>query len=180
MQKSLLVETSLQAWPFRCHPVWVTGYVGSCVVIVISPKLVTEHLGLKEFLDNAKYGDLKGSSAFFLKKGCSIYCPVGSWPCVLGVPDGINELFAPPKNKRKKITTGANIGVGITPAYAANFLQHAPRKSLLHTASLWLQASPFLPASFTKSLEIDEWKEALQIVGGTAKGVSDVADKDDA
>ena len=49
IQKTYLVETSLQAWPFRCHPLWLTCFQGKAIVLVLPASIVAGQNDLEDF-----------------------------------------------------------------------------------------------------------------------------------
>jgi hypothetical protein len=162
-QRNLIVETCLQAWPFRGHPLWLTSVMGVCVVVVLSAEIVSDNKDIKAWLRDAAPSDLRYCHAYFLDRGMSVYCPFGSMPVVLGIPNEANTNSMP-KHKKGEFKAGEQdcVTLSVSLAYDKDLLALAPKRHKIVAGTHWIEAKPNFPPSFLKVDGVLEWIKELE------------------
>jgi hypothetical protein len=162
-QRNLTVETSLQAWPFRGHPLWLTSVMGVCVVVVLSAEIVSDNKDIKALLRDAAPSDLRDCHAYFLERGMSVYCPFGSMPVVLGIPNEANTGSIP-KHKKGEFKAGEQdcVTLSVSLAYDIGLLALAPKRHKIVVGTHWIEAKPNFPPSFLKIDGFNKWIKELE------------------
>jgi hypothetical protein len=162
-QRALAVETCMQAWPFRCHPLWLTSVMGKSVVVVLSAEVVSDNKDIGAWLRAAAPSDLRDCHAYYLTEGMSVYCPFGSMPVVLGIPNDVDTLTVP-KHKKGDFKAGEQdcVTLSVSLAYDIALLALAPKRHKIVAGKHWVEAKPNFPPSFLKVDGFKAWIEELE------------------
>ena len=147
---------------------WLTCFRGIAIVLVLLASIVAGQNDLEDFVKHANAHHLSDNHGYLLKEGDTVYCPIGSWPCILGVTLQISDLAKPGKlhygtgTKLFKLAREEFVTIGVTTAYDnSKQLNKIPKRILRHTAFLWHEVEDRLPPSIAKHKEVLNWKEAL-------------------
>jgi len=162
---------SVNAFPIIGHPHFLGVIRGRALVVVAPPEVVSKHLDLHAFVQDAGSTAFAKFHAYILGPGESVWCPFGYCPLVLGISDSVDFTQENPKLAQRG--AGGRKLSAPKPEYVVFFAQplydrardaRMDKAHRLAVASLWPKAIQFLPKdSLLKNPEIQAWKTALEM-----------------
>ena len=149
------------------HPMFITQFVGSSVVVVLLATIVVQQPNLEQYLLGLVSFGLKESQALQLHEGQSAWCPLGWVPLLVGVRPDVEWKKTDVKLPSKKTKDGAiqryTFCVGCTVAYDKRSRSMISDDVALNLSAIWIKANKSLPMSVRENSGVLTWMESMKV-----------------
>ncbi|CAK0791249.1 unnamed protein product, partial [Prorocentrum cordatum] len=156
------VDVTLDAWPWRGVPAFLTQDCGRSVISVVPPDVATAIGNPQEWLASLSSDGLQDYPAWMLEEGSSLFVPCGSFPIIVGACPLIDVAS---KEADLKATKGKDnqrhlIGLGVQPMFDVAFLkEQASPKVVNRVLATYQEGEGKNLKSWTE--KVSEWKRDL-------------------
>ena len=165
-------DRQLSAWPFCYLPLFLVMYKGRSIVTLLPATSIVDIQDPQAWLMAAKPGALDRFPSWLMPEGSVLYCPMGSVPIVIGVPE---EFVVGDKKadvakakaaiaKRRDTDPKPYITYGVWPMFDSAWTKlHVPKTVSQVSVSLAVRGSTLYPNSWKDNKELSTWRQELLV-----------------